>query len=145
MNSAAVPATRFQVRLALGHRRHDVRLVIGLAKFGGAVGFEVGPAPLVFELSVQSLPAFGLFLGVEQRIDGPLVDGNVGAIRDFEQAQHMLRLFLHPLISADGGDAEDVKLLGLQEHENRLLVAGSGTPSVLVDDDFDFLGGGRRS
>ena len=54
----------------------------------------------------------------------------------------MLRFFLHPLIAADGGDAKNVKLLRLQENKQRLLVAGAGAARVLIDDDFDFLGGG---
>ena len=51
----------------------------------------------------------------------------------------MLGLFLHPLVAADGGDAEDVKFVRLQENQDGLLVAGAGAASVLVDDDFDFL------
>jgi hypothetical protein len=54
----------------------------------------------------------------------------------------MLRLFLHPLISADSGDAENVELIGLEEHEDGLLVAGARTARILVDNDFDLLGKG---
>ena len=109
-------------------------------------GLEVfGPASLVFELAVQSFPALGLFFGVEQRKVGALDNGDVGASGNLEQAQHMLRLFLHPLIAADGGDAEDIKFLRLQEDEQGLLIAGAGAAGVLIDDDFDFLRGRQRS
>ena len=57
----------------------------------------------------------------------------------------MLGFFFHPLVAADGGDAEDIELVRLQEDEDGLLVAGAGAAGVLVDDDFDFLGGGRSN
>jgi len=53
----------------------------------------------------------------------------------------VLRLFFYPLIAADGSDAEDIELFRLEEDEQRLLVAGAGAAGVLIDDDFDFLGG----
>ncbi len=135
------------VRRAFLHGRNDVGSVIGLVVDGGAVGFEaVGPASLVFQLAVQSFPALGFFLGVEQREFGTLDHRNVGALGNLQHAQHVLGLFLHPLVAADRGDAEDVKLVRLQEDQKGLLVAGAGAAGVLVDDDFDFLGGcgGRK-
>ena len=52
-------------------------------------------------------------------------------------AQDVLGFLFHPLVAADGGDAEHVELLRLQEDEYRLLVAGSRAASILVDDHFD--------
>jgi hypothetical protein len=52
----------------------------------------------------------------------------------------VLRLFSDPLIAADGGDAEDVELLGLQKDQDGLLIAGARATGILVDDDFDSLG-----
>jgi hypothetical protein len=46
------------------------------------------------------------------------------------------------LIAADGGDAENLKPVRLQEDQKRLLVACAGAAGILVDDDFDLLGGG---
>ena len=60
--------------------------------------------------------ALGLFFGIEQREFGSLINRNIGAIGDFEQAQYVLRFFAYPLISADGRDAEDVELFGLEEN-----------------------------
>jgi len=54
----------------------------------------------------------------------------------------VLRFFFHPLISADGRDAENVEFLGLQEYEDGLLIACVRPASILINDDFDFLGGG---
>jgi len=34
---------------------------------------------------------------------------DICSIGDFQQAEDVLRLFSYPLISADGGDAEDVE------------------------------------
>src|ERR1700688_49537 len=125
--------------LDLGHGRHDIGLMIRLPEFGRPVGFKVRPAALVLELSVQSFPALGFFLAVEQRIDGSLIYRNIGAVGDLEKTQHMLRFLLYPLIAADRGDAEDIKFLRLKEDENRLLVAGSRTARVLIDNDLDLL------
>ena len=104
-----------------------------------------GPASLVFELAVERFPALGFFLGIEQGKLGALDDRDVGAAGNFYQTQDVLGLFLHPLVAADGGDAEDVELFRLQEDQDGLLVAGAGAAGVLVDDDFDFLGRGRGS
>ena len=60
--------------------------------------------------------------------------------RNLQHAQHVLGFFFHPLVAADRGDTENVKLVRLEKNQNGLLVAGSGTAGVLVDDDFDFLG-----
>ena len=128
------------------HRRNDVGRVVGLVVDGGAIGFEsVSPASLVFKLAVQGFPALGFFLGIEQGEFGALDHRDVGALGNLQHAQHVLRLFFHPLVAADRGDAENVKFVRLQENQNGLLVAGSGPAGVLVDDDFDFLGGGGDS
>ena len=109
----------------------------------GAIGLElISPRALVFELAVQGLPALALFFRVEQRELRARNDRDVGAVRDLEQTQNVLRLFLHPLIAADGGNPKHVELLRLQKHEDGLLIAGAGPARILVDDDFDFLGGG---
>ena len=59
---------------------------------------------------------------------------------DLQHAQDVLGFFLHPLVAADGGDAENIELVRLQEDEEGLLVARAGAAGVLVDDDFDLLG-----
>ncbi len=100
----------------------------------------VGPASLVFQLAVERFPALGFFLGIEQGEFGALDHRNIGAPGNFRHAQDVLGFFFHPLVAADGGDAEDFKLVRLQENQNGLLVAGAGAAGVLVDDDFDFLG-----
>ncbi len=51
----------------------------------------------------------------------------------------MLGLFFSPLIPADGCNAENVKPVRLQKHENRLLVAGARPACILVDDYHNFL------
>jgi hypothetical protein len=112
---------------------------------GTTSALEVGPASLVFEFAVQSLPSLGLFLGIQQWINGALIHRYVGAVGNLEQAQHVLGFFFHPLVATDGGYAKDIELLRLKEDEDGLLVAGSGTAGVLVDDDSDFLGGGRSN
>ena len=129
------------VRRAFFHRRNDIGGVVRLVIDGGAVGFEMlSPAALVFQLAVHGFPALGLFLGVEERELGALDHGNIGAARDLEHAQDVLGLFLYPLVATDGGDAKNVKFVGLQENQKGLLVAGARAAGVLVDDDFDFLG-----
>src|SRR5207245_676509 len=91
----------------------------------GAIGYEViRPTPFVFELSVKGFPAFSLFLGIEQRKLGALIHPDIRAPGNLQQAQHVLSLFLNPLIAANGGDAKHVKSVRLQENENGLLVAG---------------------
>src|SRR3984893_5192639 len=117
--------------------------MVGLVVDCGPIRLKpVSPASLVFQLAVKSLPALGLFLGIKQKELGSLDHEDICSPSDFQQAQDVLRLFLHPLVAADGGDAEHVKLLRLEEDENGLLVAGTGPAGVLVDDDFDLLGGG---
>ena len=118
--------------------------MIRLSKFCRSVGFEIRPAAFVFELPVRSFPTFGFFFGIQQRVYGALIHGDAGVIGNLKQSEHMLRFFLHPLIAADRSDAEDVEFLGLKKDKDGLLVAGSRAAGVLIDDDFDFLGG-RRS
>src|SRR5258708_37947488 len=99
----------------------------------------LGPASLVFQLAVNSLPALGFFLGVEQRELSALNYWNVGTLRNLGHTQDVLGLFFYPLVPADRGDAEHVEFVRLQENQQGLLVAGSGAARVLIDDDFDFL------
>src|SRR6266436_8488948 len=113
----------------------------GLVINGGAVSFEaLRPASLVCQLAVQTFPALGFFLGIEQGKFSTLDYGNVRALRNLHHTKRMLGLFLHPLVAADGGDAENVEFVRLQKNQDGLLVAGAGAASVLVDDDLDSLG-----
>ncbi len=132
-------------RLTFGHGRDYIGRVVRLVVDGGAVGAKaLRPGALVLKLAVDRFPALGFFLGIEQRELRALNHGNVGALGDFQHAQRVLGLFFHPLIAADGGDAQDVKFLGLEKDKKGLLIAGTGPARVLVDDDLDFLGGGRH-
>ena len=67
---------------------------------------------------------------------------NIGSLRNLRHPKDVLRLFFHPLVATDSSDAENIKPVRLQENENGLLIAGTGPAGVLVNDDFDFLGGG---
>src|SRR4029077_5126328 len=126
---------------ALLHGWNNVGGVVGLLIDSGAVSFEaLRPATLVFQLPVQRFPALGFFLGIEQGKFSTLDYRNVRALRNLRHTKRMLGLFLHPLIAAHGGDAEDVEFVRLQKNQDGLLVAGAGTASVLVDDDLDSLG-----
>ena len=136
----------FDMRFALGHGRHDIGRVIRHFVDRRALRLKaIGPRALVFKFAVHGLPTLALFLGVEEGELCSFVHRDIGAAGDLQESQDVLRLFLHPLIAADGGDAEDVELLRLQEYENGLLVAGSGAAGVLIDDDFDFLGRGSEN
>jgi len=94
------------VRLAFFHGRHNVRRMVGLVVDSGARRLEVfGPASLVFELAIERFPALGLFFAVKQRKLSALYDRHVGAPSNLQHAERVQRLFFHPLIAADGGDA----------------------------------------
>jgi hypothetical protein len=97
------------------------------------------PAALIFKFAVQSFPSLGLFLGIEQGEFRSLDDGDISPVCNFQQAQDVLSLFLHPLVAADSGNAEDIKLFGLQKNQNGLLVAGPRPPGVLINNDLDLL------
>ena len=107
---------------------------------GSFSSFAAGYSYISILTGMFQTSALGFFFGVDQRKFRTLVDRHVGAIGNLQQAQHVLRFFLDPLISADGSDAEHVKLLRLQKDEDSLLVAGSRAARVLIDDDFDVLG-----
>jgi hypothetical protein len=100
---------------------------------------KIAPAALVAELPVESFPALGLFLGIQQRELRALHDGNVSAARDFKQPQRALRFFLYPLIAAYGGDAQNVELVRLEKNQYGLHVGCRWTARVLIDDDLDSL------
>ena len=134
---------RVNVRLAFFHGRHNVGRMVRLVVNSRARRLEVfSPASLVFELAVERFPALGLLFAVKQRKLGALDDGHVSAPGNLQHAERVQRLFFHPLIAADGGDTEHVKLLRLQEDQQRLLIAGAGAAGVLIDYYFYFLGGG---
>ena len=131
------------MRRALLHGRDNIGRVIRLVINRGAIGCEVlRPTPFVFELAVKRFPALTLFLGVEQRKFGALIHRDIRAPGNLQQAQHVLSLFLYPLIAANGGDAKHVKSVRLQENQDGLLVARARPASILINDDFEFLGGG---
>jgi hypothetical protein len=105
-------------RFAFIHVRHDIRRVIGLFEYRGTLCVKAfGPAALVFQLSVQLLPALALFLGVDERKLCPRDHRNIRPSGDFQQAKSMLRLFLHPLIAAHGRNPKDVELVRLQKNQ----------------------------
>src|SRR5215469_16544283 len=133
-----------EVWLASGQGRNDLGIVIWHLVNDRAVGFElVRPRALIFELAVESFPALGLLFGVDQRKFGTLINRNISAISNLEQAQDVLRLFFDPLISADRRDTENVKLLRLEKNQDGLLIAGTRTTGVLIDNDLDPLGLGN--
>src|SRR5207244_12836765 len=108
---------------------------------GGAVRVKpLGPAALVFQFSGERFRSLGLVFGIQQREFSSLDDGIVRSVGGLEHAQDMLCLFPYPLVAADGGDPEDVKLFRLQEDQDGLLIAGARATGVLVDDYFVFLG-----
>src|SRR6266478_901060 len=132
----------FDVRSPLHQRRNHVGIVISLAKRRRRTFRALGknaPTAFIAELPVESLPAFRLFLGIQQRELRALRDGNISAARDFKQSQRALRFFLYPLIAAYGGNAQNVKLIRLEENQDGLHVGCGRTPRVLIDDDLDFL------
>ena len=93
------------------------------------------PGALEAELSPLLFPDFRFRFRVDQRILGAGDDGDVGTLRDFDRAQRALRFFLHPLVTGDERDPEDVDIRRLQEQQDRLHIRRRRPPSVLIDDD----------
>ncbi|MBV9624244.1 MAG: hypothetical protein JOZ14_09720 [Acidobacteria bacterium] len=89
--------------------------------------------------SVERFPALAFFLGIDQRQFRALDHWNVRPVGNFEQTQDVLGFFLYPLVSADGCDAEDFKLLRLKKNQYCLLVAGTRPAGVLIHDDLQLL------
>ena len=117
--------------------------MIGLVIDRRPIGPEMlGPCTLVFELAVKRFPALSFFLAVEQGKLCALINRHIRSSGDFQHAQGVLRFFLRPLIATHGSDAEDIKLLRLQEHQQCLLITRSRPARILINDDFYFLGGG---
>ena len=58
---------------------------------------------------------------------------------DFFQPEDVLGFLSYPLVAADRSNAENFKLVRLQENQKRLLITGSRPAGILVNDDFDFL------
>jgi hypothetical protein len=133
---------RLDTRRPLNQRRNNIGIVIRLPKSRRSARRrirEIVPTTFVAQLSVQGFPPLTFFLGVDQRKFSPFRDRNVSAAGNFQQPQRTLRLFLHPLISADRGNAQHVKLVSLQKNQDRLHVGRSRPSRILVDDNFDFL------
>jgi hypothetical protein len=85
------------------------------------------------------LPEFRFLFSPDQRILRSRHHRNVGSSDEFEHAQSVRRFRLEPLIACHDGDAQDFRLRGLDQQEDRLLV-GSGRPGgVLIDDDLSLL------
>src|SRR5262249_60421709 len=100
------------MRLAFDHRRNDIGLMVpGPERWRRAFGAlgEIAPAAFVAQDSVELLPALGFFLRIEQRKLGTCNYRDVGAAGDLEQPQRALRLFFHPLVARNGGEAQDVE------------------------------------
>ena len=129
------------VRFSFRHGWHDVGRVVRLSKTVERLALNLSvQQPLYSNLPYSASQRSVSSLELSNGNSAPCDDGNVGAIGDLQQAQDMLRLFLDPLIAADSRDPEYVKFLGLQEHQDGLLIAGARPAGVLVDDDFDLLG-----
>src|SRR5215469_6809846 len=123
------------VRLAFDERRN----------FEWAVSFSGRPVPraLVSDFAIALFPRGDELRGVFEREDGAGDDGNVSASDDFEHAESVGDVLVAPAVAGDDGDAEDLRLRGLDEREDGLQVGGGGAEGVFVDDDFGLLLGGR--
>jgi hypothetical protein len=127
---------RFDVGRAGGRRRDQVGICwMRRTPRDALVGPLLGPCPLVVELAVQALPCLGARRRVHQRQHRARNDRHVGALRDFQQPQGLIHLFVAPAVAADDGDAEHLDVAGLQQHQYRLQVGTGRTIGVLIDDD----------
>ncbi len=55
-------------------------------------------------------------------------------MRDLQHAQDVVDFLIPPAIAAGDGNAEDVDVFGLQDHQHGLEVGGSRAKSILIDD-----------
>ena len=94
------------------------------------------PSSLIDHFAVESFPVSDELRAVVEREDGAGNDGNVGASDDLESTERVGHFFVAPSVSGDDGDAEDLRLWGLDQREDGLLVGGGGAARVLVDYDF---------
>src|SRR5579872_4175538 len=119
---------RLCARGSFRQRRHYLGTVIGREECRRARRRrrKIVPAPFVAKLAVQGFPSFRFLLGVQQRVLRPFHHRNVGAACNFQQAQGVLGFFLHPLVAADGGDAQHLEFsdCGKTRMDCRSVVAG---------------------
>src|SRR5207244_3540366 len=118
----------------LDQRRDYIRLVIPGPECRRRARRPIGkiaPAALIAELAIESFPAFAFFFGVKQRKLSALDNRNVGAPSNFQQPERALGFLFHPLVAADGSDAQDVESIRLEKDQNRLHVGRSRPTRIL--------------
>src|SRR6184192_330262 len=126
----------------LDQRRDYIRLVIPGPECRRRARRPIGkiaPAALIAELAIESFPAFAFFFGVKQRKLSALDNRNVGAPSNFQQPERALGFLFHPLVAADGSDAQDVESIRLEKDQNRLHVGRSRPTRILIHDHFNLL------
>src|SRR5438552_1223927 len=75
------------------------------------------------------------FSGKRRKLSA-LDNRNVGAPSNFQQPE---RFLFHPLVAADGSDAQDVESIRLEKDQNRLHVGRSRPTRILIHDHFNLL------
>ena len=61
---------------------------------------------------------------------------HLGAAHDFQQTQRVRGFLLGPHIASDGANAEQIDIVGLQEHQCRHRIGGKRSAVILVVDEF---------
>ncbi len=127
---------RLDLRLAGRGGRHQVRIgMVGRAPHSTLARPALGPATLIKESPVQILPAPGFSLGVDQREHRPRVNRDLRALRDLKQPQRVAHFLVAPAVAARDGDAKELHVLRLQQHENCLQIRARRAKGILINDD----------